>query len=443
MLRIGRTWTVALAVAASCALATPALATAEIAQTPLQGFNVLEAPSEGDAGTGAAGGTETESDGSGTQATTARVLKQGVNVISSGATGEVFNIDEGKALMISGQQASEETPIVFTNCAFNLSGKTVRINEAQTDESGKKVDHNGAAITKLWIGGNVVFRNCTFITAEGASKLTSEGNDAAIYFYNGMIDLYGCTLKAEGYNGQFLGFYGPIGDAENPESVATFDDCIISTVDNKNGWSYAMYAGAVLKLQNKTTMSATGSTTTSSGNINCFYSGDNRTGYDAIYVDNSTIDFHDNHAGGFAINNVNIHVTNGSEIKVNDNLGNACNSGMWYVNGSTLQINGNRGGHGLSCIGFEMTNSKLEAMHNGYAGVYIQSTDSKLTNCTVDLRCNGELLLSYTAGDLWLNGHKLTVEGGSSDAQPGGSPWLGGVGRKGAVDVKEGTTVVA
>ncbi|MBM6868718.1 right-handed parallel beta-helix repeat-containing protein, partial [Collinsella tanakaei] len=434
-----------MAVAVSCALATPVLAAAEIAQTPSpQGFNVLEAPAKGDAGTGAAGGTETESDGSGTQATTARALEQGVNVISSGATGEVFDIDEGKALMISGQHASEGSPIVFTDCAFNLSGETVKLSGTQTDENGNSVAYNnGEAVAKLWVGGNVEFHNCTFITEEGASRSTTAGYDAAIYFYNGMIDLYGCTLKAEGYNGQFLGFYGPLGDDEkNPESVATFDGCTISTVDNKNGWSYAMYAGAVLKLQNKTTMSATGSTTTGSGNINCFYSGDNRTGYDAIYVDNSTIDFHDNHAGGFAINNVNIHVTNGSEIKVNDNLGNACNSGMWYVENSTLQINGNRGGHGLSCIGFEMTNSKLEVMHNGYAGVYIQSTDSKLTNCTVDLRCNGELLLSYTAGDLWLNGHKLTVEGGSSDAQPG-SPWLGGVGRKGAVDVKEGTTVVA
>ena len=95
-------------------------------------------------------------------------------------------------------------------------------------------------------------------------------------------------------------------------------------------------------------------------------------------------------------------------------------------------MNGNRGGHALSCIGFEMSDSKLEILHNGYAGVYIQSKDSTLTNCTVDIRCNGEKLLSYSAGDVWLNGHTLTVSGGTSNAQEG-SPWLGAVGRKGSL----------
>ena len=151
------------------------------------------------------------------------------------------------------------------------------------------------------------------------------------------------------------------------------------------------------------------------------------------------MDFSDNQAGGFAINNVNIHVTD-STINVSDNLGNACNSGYWIVDGSTITMNGNRGGHALSCIGFEMTDSTLETLHNGYAGIYIQSRDSSLTRCTVDLRCNGERLLSYTAGDLWLNGHTLTVDGGTSQAQPG-SVWLGGVGRVGAVSVTSGTIV--
>ena len=90
-----------------------------------------------------------------------------------------------------------------------------------------------------------------------------------------------------------------------------------------------------------------------------------------------------------------------SDITVNNNLGNACNSGNWFVtNGSSITMNGNRGGHGLSCIGFDMSDSTLEIQHNGYAGVYMQSRDSSLTNCNVTLRCNGEKLLSYTAGDL-------------------------------------------
>ena len=103
-------------------------------------------------------------------------------------------------------------------------------------------------------------------------------------------------------------------------------------------------------------------------------------------------------------------------------------------------MNGNRGGHALSCIGFEMSNSALQILHNGYAGVYIQSQDSSLVNSTVDIRCNGEKLLSYSAGDLWLNGHGLTVTDCTSLAMPG-SAWLGGVGRKGSVTTLSGSIV--
>lgn len=351
------------------------------------------------------------------------VIKEGVNITEEGATDQTFDIGEGQVLMISGQ----DDTIVFDNCTFNLSGGTVKISG---DQQGISYN-NGETVTKLWIGGNVTFNNCTFVTQEGATKTTSAGYDAAIYFFSGNINLNGCTLSAEGYNGQFLGLYGSSG-------AVTFNKSNISTVGNKNGWSYAMYGGSVLKLLNGSSMTATGMTT-DSGNINAFYSGDNRTGYDAIFVEDSTIDFSNNAAGGFAINNVNIHVKN-SNITVNNNKGNACNSGYWIVDNSTIQINGNRGGHALSCIGFEMSNSALQILHNGYAGVYIQSQDSSLVNSTVDIRCNGEKLLSYSAGDLWLNGHGLTVTDCTSLAMPG-SAWLGGVGRTGSVTTPSGSIV--
>ena len=351
------------------------------------------------------------------------VLKEGVNITKEGATDQTFDIGEGQVLMISGQ----DDPIVFDNCTFNLSGGTVKISGNQ-----EEIDYNnGETVTKLWIGGDVTFNNCTFVTQEGATKTTSAGYDAAIYFFSGDINLNGCTLSANGYNGQFLGLYGSSG-------AVTFNQSNISTVGNKNGWSYAMYAGSVLKLLNGSSMMATGMTT-DSVNINAFYSGDNKTGYDAIFVEDSTIDFFDNSAGGFAINNVNIHVKN-SNITVNNNKGNACNSGYWIVDNSTIQMNGNRGGHALSCIGFEMSNSALQILHNGYAGVYIQSQDSSLVNSTVDIRCNGEKLLSYSAGDLWLNGHGLTVTDCTSLAMPG-SAWLGGVGRTGSVTTPSGSIV--
>lgn len=346
-------------------------------------------------------------------------LEAGVNIIRTGAVDKVYNIDTGKAVMICGTDAE---PIRFENCTFNLSGETVRISGNQDGISY----NNGEVVTKLWIGENVQFDNCIFVSENGG-KSTGAGYDASIYFFSGDIVLKGCTLTGNGWNGQFLGLYGSKGSV-------TFDDCDISTVGNRNGWSYAMYGGSVLKLLNGSTMTATGMTV-DSGNINAFYSGDNRTGYDAIYVKDSTIDFSDNQAGGFAINNVNIYVEN-SDITVNNNLGNACNSGYWIVSDdSSITMNGNRGGHALSCIGFEMSNSKLEVLHNGYAGVYVQSRDSSFTNCEVNIHCNGEKLLSYTAGDVWLNGHTLTITDSAS-------VWLGAVGRKGSV-VNNNSTVVA
>ena len=351
----------------------------------------------------------------------------GVTIIQENGSDTTYNIGEGQVVMIANQ--NNEEPIIFENCTFNLSGKTSKISGTQ---NGIKYN-NGETVTKLFISGNVTFINCLFITQEGATKSTSAGYDAAIYFYSGNINLNQCTAKAENYNGQFLGLYGSDG-------AVTFTDSIISTEGNKNGWSYAMYAGAVLKL-NHSMMTATGMST-DDGNINAFYSGDNNDNYEAIFIDNSIVDFSDNSAGGFAINNVDIHVSNGSSITVNNNKGNACNSGYWIVEDSSITMNGNRGGHALSCVGFEMIDSTLEILHNGYAGVYLQSKDSSLTNCTVDIRCNGENYLSYSAGDVWLQGHKLTVDGCTSKAQED-SAWLGGVGRTGDVETLNGSSIVA
>ena len=379
-------------------------------------------------------GDATQSDpipgGTGNTTETTATLAEGVNIISAGVTDTTYNIGEGQVVMIANQGA--ETPITFTNCTFNLSGGTVRISG---DQDGIQYN-NGETVTKLFISGNVTFENCLFTAGDDAYKTTTQGNDAAIYFFDGNINLNRCTLTAEGYNGQFLGLYGS--QADNKEAV-TFTDSIISTEGNKNGWSYAMYSESVLKL-NHSSMTATGMTM-DTGNTNAFYSGDKKYKYDAIYIENySIVDFHDNQAGGFAPNNVNIYV-NDSTINVSDNAGNACNSGYWIVDNSTITMNGNRGGHAMSCNGFDMTSTTLEILHNGYAGVYINQ-DSSLTNCTVDIRCNGENLLSYSALDITLNTHNLTIDDCTSKALEGVA-WLGGVGRTGAVITTEGSSVVA
>ena len=371
------------------------------------------------------GGTGNET---GTEAT---LNQSGVTIVQEGAYDTTYNIGEGQVVMIANQNV--ETPITFTNCTFNLSGATVHITGTFDG-----IDYQSdVPWTKLFISGEVEFNNCIFTTGENAGKSDGKGNDAAIYFYDGNINLNSCTVKGTNYNGQFMGLYGS-------EGAVTFTDSIISTEGNKDGWSYAMYAASVLKLDHSM-MTATGTTVTS-GNTNAFYSGDHRTSYDAVYIENgSIVDFSDNKAGGFAINNINIHVDK-SSITVNDNAGNACNSGYWIVNNSSITMNGNKSGHALSCIGFDMTDSKLEILHNGYAGVYIQSRNSSLTNCTVDIRCNGEKMLSFSAGDTWVgvkpNKFNLQIDDCTSNAQPE-SAWLGAVGRMGSVTTTEGSSVVA
>lgn len=352
-------------------------------------------------------------------------LAAGVNVISESVSGKTYNVSDGIALAIAG--GSDEAPITISNCIFNISGDVMFIN-------GSGIGYNGETKTRLGIGKYVTFENCTFIVSEGATN-GSSGNYAAITFFDGTIAFNGSSITGNNWQGQFMGLYG--------SANVTFKNSTVATTGNTGGWSYAMYSTSVLTLDNSV-LSATGMLRASGGgNINAFYSGDLRTGYDAIFIKNgSTVNFSDNQAGGFALNNVNIYVDN-STVSVTNNLGNGCNSGYWTVtNGSTIRMNGNRGGHGLSCIGFDMSDSTLQVLHNGYAGVYVQSKDSALTNCKVDIRCNGEKLLSYSAGDLWLNTHTLTVIGGTSDASEG-SPWLGAVGRKGSVITYGTTTVVA
>ncbi len=327
-------------------------------------------------------------------------LKDGINDIIESVSGKTFNIDDGKCININGPSA--EKSIEFTNCVFNISGNTFKIN--------------GELITKINVSGLVTFNNCKFYinSVEGSTN----GNDAVVYLGgNGSKILFNeSTIKATDCNAQVIGLYGT--------ANVTFNNSNISTTGNIGHWSYAMYGGSVLNLNNST-MSATGMKRASGGgNINAFYSGDLRTNYDAVNIKDSIVDFSDNNGGGFAINNINIHVDN-STINVNNNAGNATNSGVWYVNDSEITMNGNKG-HGFSHIGDEMTNTKLTIKHNGFAGYYLQAFNASLTNCDVDIRCNGERLLSYSAGDVWLNGHTATF----NDCK---SVWLGGVGRTGEV----------
>lgn len=365
----------------------------------------------------------------------------GVTVCSTGATDTTFNVGAGQALLIEGTDDPKES-VVFENCIFNLSGRT-ELFQSVAGASGSTYYtyyYSGETRAKLCVGGNVVFKNCKFIGKDVTSlfvykeendKWSSSGQDACISLHDGNISFVEeCEVIGENVWGQFVSLYG--------SSTVTFDDSTISTTGNTGGWSYAMYdtgkletdtyKSPVLNLLNGTIMTAKGMKPHpgvdgigSGGNVNAFYSGDLRTAYKAIFIDDSTIDFRDNNGGGFAINNVNINVDN-SKINVVDNAGNACNSGYWIVRDSDINMSGNRGGHGWSCIGFDMEGGSLTVKHNGYAGIYVQSRNSTLNGTDVKVMCNGERLLNYSAGDVWLDNYKsLTLK----DCK---KAWLGAIG---------------
>ena len=362
--------------------------------------------------------------------------------LTEGASDTIYYVEDGSALCIKGtgtttgsNGTSDDDPIVFENCTFVLTGYTCQINKGGVSGVGD----NGESLARLAVAGNVTFKNCTITFStenyEDGGSSTTAGYDCALYLFTGNITFDDCTITGTDWYGQGIGTFA--------SANVTFNSSTVTTTGNMGAWSYAMYGYSYWTMTDSTLM-ATGELRKSGGsNINCFYSGDLRTSYDALTFTNTYVEFTDNQAGGFAINNINIHVTD-STIIVSNNLGNAANSGKWYVTNSTIEMNGNRGGHALSCIGFWMTDSTLEILHNGYAGVYITQSSS-LTNCTVDIRCNGENSLSYTAGDTWIGRSStrctLTVTDCTSNALEG-SAWLGAVGRKGYI-ITEGCSVVA
>ncbi|MDR3728229.1 MAG: hypothetical protein Q3X94_00415 [Oscillospiraceae bacterium] len=91
----------------------------------------------------------------------------GVSIVRQGAEGLTYNIGEGQVIMLA--SPDDTYPIVFGNCTFDLTGKTVKISGNQNGISY----NNGETITKLWIGSNVQFANCTFLTDETGSKSSS------------------------------------------------------------------------------------------------------------------------------------------------------------------------------------------------------------------------------------------------------------------------------
>ena len=365
--------------------------------------------------------------------------------LTTDASNMYYNVSEGYVLTILGGN-NEDGTITFTNCTFYLTGATV-----QTNLKGiTGVGDNGESRARLAVAGYVTFKNCTFLATNGNCIIVTKddgskgysGWDSAISLWNysasssyvhSTITFESSKITGTNWKGQFIGTFA--------YADVVFNNSTVETTGNTGGWSYAMY-GCSTWTMNSSNLTATGELRDSdlgNSNINCFYTGDSNT-YLAVTLNDSYVNFYDNQAGGIVLNYATININN-SKIYINNNLGNASNSGYWIVKDSTIEMNGNRGGHAMSCINFEMTNSELEILHNGYAGVYI-TKDSSLKKCTVDIRCNGEKLLSYSAGDVWLNGHTLSVDDCTSNALEG-SAWLGAVGRKGSVTTTEGSSVVA
>lgn len=310
-------------------------------------------------------------------------LSSGVNIINTSYSDKSFNLDSDKALSIKG---TTESPVVFTNCEFNITGKAY------------DSDKNTTVNPKISVGDNVTFNDCKFVAYDGSS-LSTRGSDCCISLSGEDTSFNSCEIDSTSWEGQFIGTFG--------SSQTTFNDSKITIENNKGGWCFAIYGTSVIKFS-KTDVKVSGLTPVS-GSTNVLYAGDSGTKYNSVYILNgSNIEFCDNSSGGFALNSSIITIDN-SNVNVSYNAGNASNSGYWDVSNSQLTINYNKS-HGLSCSGFDIEDSVLNIIHNGFAGVYIAASNSTITNSTVNIFGNGERLTSYSAGDIWLNNRTLTCQ---------------------------------
>ena len=275
-----------------------------------------------------------------------------VTIINESTSDQTFNIGDNQAIVVN---STSDSVITISNCVFNLSGEAIFIN-------GSGVGSNGETKTKMGIGNNVLFIDCTINVSSGQTSYGS-GNHCAIGLF-GEANFENCKISISDWTGQGLGLYG--------DANVTFTNSTLSADGVKGSWSYAMYNSSVLTLDSSS-MSATNMEPIS-GNINAFYSGDLKTNYDAIFIENhSTVHFYENKAGGFAINSVNIHVSENSNVIVENNSGNGSNSGHWYVDNSTLNMS-NNGCHGLSAESlFASNNSNIIIDGNGYYGSQIRN----------------------------------------------------------------------
>ena len=269
-----------------------------------------------------------------------------MTIITESVTGQTYTVDAQNTLVIRG---SEKNPITITDCTFSLSGETNLINE-----SG--VGFTGETKVKMAVGDYVTLENCTIKINSG--KCTSyTGNDCALGFF-GTNTVNNSTITASTWDGNCIGFFG--------KANVTFTNSQLSTNAVTTGWSYAMFNTTTLTLD-ASTMEATKMDKGSSRNVNVFYSGD--AVQNNVYVKNSSnIHFYGNIAGGFALNHSNFYV-NDSTITIEDNAGNASNSGYWFLTNSEINILSN-GGHGLSCNSVESHNSKILSWDNGECGIY-------------------------------------------------------------------------
>lgn len=274
------------------------------------------------------------------------LLESAMTIITDSVTGQTYTVDSQNTLVIRG---SKEKPITITDCTFNLSGETNLINE-----SG--VGFNQETRVKMAVGDYVTLENCTIKIDSG--KCTSyTGNDCALGFF-GTNTVNNSTITANIWDGNCIGFFG--------NANVTFTNSQLSTTAVTTGWSYAMFNTTTLTLD-ASTMEATKMDKGSSRNVNVFYSGD--AVQNNVYVKNSSnIHFYGNIAGGFALNHSNFYV-NDSTITIEDNAGNASNSGYWFLTNSEINILSN-GGHGLSCNSVESHNSKILSWDNGECGIY-------------------------------------------------------------------------
>lgn len=367
MIRVGRTWAVTLAVAACCALGSPAFATAENIMTlPLLNETELIEEDQGDPGDQQVPGDTTEGpqegqDGSGAtgveepgEEETPSEEPEQTYVAKIGET-EYASLGEAIDAANGGADGVETTIELLANCTLD---KTIEI-QARKKVVIKSAEGNHLKITDSGRKG---------ITLNENSELTVDGVHIET---NGQIFLNGRYGKLEFKNldlsmdGEMFVFnslkpyYCCAIGLEQSFTKLSFDACAVTIKDYASSGSAIRWNGTT---------------------------GD--TGYAIQFVNGTKFDATNCYAGITGTCDV---LVDASKLNVHGNRGNGSNGSNYIIKNVSDVTFSNNGSHGLSTANLTVDSSTVTASGNGICGVIstgtVEVNDSIVTIIGNEVAC--------------------------------------------------------